>query len=191
MKPLAFFLLASLGSCTSPTDTPSAAASYVAEAPLPQGWPQPGPYDQVSLKSYPAYRAAFTQQKGESRAFWKLFSHIRQNKIPMTAPLEMEMDLAKPDGEMASMAFLYQSPAVGKTGPAGNAVQVRDVAATRALSYTWQGPDSKENLTRAKTALETKMAAENIQPESFRLLGYNGPRTPRSKRTWELQALLK
>ena len=39
------------------------ASRYISEAPLPKGWPEPGPYKQVTRKSYPAYRAAFTPTK--------------------------------------------------------------------------------------------------------------------------------
>lgn len=187
MKIAPYLVLLALGSCTTLTEKPGE-PSYVAEAPLPQGWPTPGPYNQVSLKSYPRYRAAFTRQKGDSLAFWRLFSHIRKNNIPMTAPVEMGMS---EDGlETSSMAFLYQSGKVGKTGPAGETVEVRDVPASKALSYTWQGVNSKANILKARQALDASLAANNQKPKAFRLLGYNGPGNPKAKRTWELQALL-
>ena len=56
--------------------------AYVDEAPLPKGWPKPGPYNQVSEKKYPAYRAAITEGTGSSFAFWRLFRHIQKNNIP-------------------------------------------------------------------------------------------------------------
>lgn len=164
--------------------------AYVDEAPLPQGWPKPGPYDQVSKKKYPAYRAAFTNGKGENSAFWTLFSHIKKNDIPMTAPVEMGMESQNGDLQQASMAFLYQNGKVGTTGRDGTKVEVRDVPATTTLSYTWQGNDSKENIIKARTALDAALKEKNTEAKSFRLLGYNGPGTPRAKRTWELQALL-
>ena len=40
--------------------TAPAAPVYKEESPLPKGWPEPGPYNQVARKKYPAYRAAFT-----------------------------------------------------------------------------------------------------------------------------------
>ena len=43
--------------CAQQPPAPAAAPAYVSEAPLPKGWPQPGPYNQVSEKNYPAYRA--------------------------------------------------------------------------------------------------------------------------------------
>jgi hypothetical protein len=163
-------------------------SAYVDEAPLPQGWPKPGPYDQVAEKKYPAYRAAFTNGKGETSAFWTLFAHIKKHDIPMTAPVEMAVDGAS---QQTSMAFLYQNGRVGNAGPDGAKVEVRDVSATTTLSYTWMGNDSKENVAKAKTALESELTERNREAKGFRLLGYNGPGTPRAKRTWELQALLE
>ena len=98
---------------------------YVDEAPLPEEWPEPGPYGEVVEKTYPAYRAAFTNGKGERSAFWTLFMHIKKNDIPMTAPVEMPMaegdeGTLKQDG----MAFLYQNGKVGKKGPDGAKVEV-------------------------------------------------------------------
>jgi hypothetical protein len=189
MRFFALFVLLSAGGLQA--DQPAAekpAPAYVNEAPLPQGWPQPGPYDQVSEKKYPAYRAAFTNGKGETSAFWTLFAHIKRKDIPMTAPVEMGLD---GENKQVSMAFLYQNGAVGNAGPDGNKVEVRDVPATTTLSYTWQGTDSKENIAKAKAALEAELGQRKAEPKGFRLLGYNGPETPRTKRTWELQALLK
>jgi hypothetical protein len=186
-----FLLLSACGLHAEP-EAPAPAAqkpapAYVDEAPLPEGWPKPGPYDQVSEKKYPAYRAAFTNGKGEMSAFWTLFAHIKKNDIPMTAPVEMAVD---EENRQTSMAFLYQNGKVGTAGPDGTRVEVRDVPATTTLSYTWQGTDSKENVAKAKTALETALTERKKEAKGFRLLGYNGPGTPRAKRTWELQALL-
>lgn len=186
-----FALLAACNLQAGDNPEPKAAPAYVDEAPLPQDWPKPGPYDQVTEKKYPAYRAAFTNGKGETSAFWTLFAHIKKNDIPMTAPVEMGME--GEDGKLmqASMAFLYQNGKVGTAGPDGAKVEVRDVPATTTLSYTWQGNDSKENIAKAKTALEAALVEKKAESKGFRLLGYNGPGTPRAKRTWELQALLK
>lgn len=183
-----FILLSAAGlhAEQAPADKP--APAYVDEAPLPRGWPQPGPYDQVSEKKYPAYRAAFTNGKGETSAFWTLFAHIKRKDIPMTAPVEMALD---GDNKQVSMAFLYQNDKVGSAGRDGAKVEVRDVPATVALSYTWQGTDSKENVAKARTALEAALTERKKDAKGFRLLGYNGPGTPRSKQTWELQALLE
>lgn len=190
MKPISLVLLALLTSCASVADNPAPPA-YVSEAPLPKGWPKPGPYDQVTEKSLPAYRAAFTSQAGQGRAFWRLFLHIKKNDIPMTAPVEMAMIPTEGRLERSTMAFLYQNEAVGATGPAGEAIEVRDVPAARVLSYTWQGADTAATLAKAREALDTTLAAQRLRATSYRLLGYNGPSTPRAKRTWELQAVLE
>lgn len=185
---LCLVVTVALASCVNPKNRAEQPA-YISEAPLPQGWPVPGPYDRVTLKSYPPYRAAFTRQGHESFAFWKLFNHIQKNDIPMTAPVEMPMN--ESGTETAAMAFLYQNKQLGEKGPAGEAIEIRDVPAAKALSYTWQGQDSKAEIVKAKQALDTVLNERNQKAKSFRLLGYNGPGTPSAKRTWELQALLK
>ncbi len=188
-----FFLIPVMSlitSCVGQVD-PAAAPAYVNEAPLPKGWPKPGPYNEVTEKSLPAYRAAFTENTGEGTAFWTLFLHIKRNDIPMTAPVEMPM--AEADGKLsqAGMAFLYQNEGVGETGPDGSKVVVKDVPPTKVLSYTWQGPDTKANIATARAQLDAALAKRKMSPKSFRLLGYNGPGTPRDKRTWELQAVIE
>ena len=187
--PLLSVLTAMCG-CTIQALEPPAAPAYVNEAPLPEGWPQPGPYEQVSLKIYPGYRAAFTRNRWQSFGFWTLFAHIKRHQIPMTAPVELTMETAGEQIEMSSMAFLYRNDKVGMPGVDGKRVEVRDVPAAKALSYTWQGPNNKANLARAKAALEVELAARKLGAKPYRLLGYNGPATPRDKRTWELQAIL-
>jgi len=171
--------------------TPQAAPAYVDEAPLPEGWPKPGPYNEVAEKSYPAYRAAFTGGKGETGAFFTLFAHIKRNDIPMTAPVEMPMSDEGGNLSREGMAFLYQNEKVGRKGTEGTKVEVRDVPAAKSLCYTWQGTDSRENIAKAKAELQSALTARKLESQGFRLLGYNGPGTPRMKRTWELQALLK
>lgn len=176
---------------THADDKVVAAPAYVSEAPLPVGWPQPGPYDQVSTKTLPAYRAAFTTRSGQAMAFWTLFSHIKKNDIPMTSPVEMSMTEKGDQLEMAQMAFLYQNEKVGKAGADGSQVEVRDVPSQKVLSYTWQGDKTRDNVTKAKEAIDKELEAKKLVIERYRLLGYNGPGTPRKKSTWELQALLK
>ncbi len=68
---------------------------------------------------------------------------------------------------------------------------MRDVEATKALSYAWNGSDSKARVATARKALETALEERKLEANSFRLLGYNGPGTPREQRTWELQALIE
>jgi len=163
--------------------------AYVSEAPLPKGWPVPGPYDEVAEKAYPKYRAAVT--KGSSGlSFWTLFSHIKKKDIPMTAPVEMKMEEKDGKMEKVNMAFLYQNTEVGKTGADGKSIEVKDVEKSKAFSYAWMGNDSSDQIKNARKALEAALKAKGLKAESFRMLGYNGPGTPRKKRTYELQAIL-
>lgn len=183
-----------MAACSLQADDKSGEApQYVDEAPLPENWPAPGPYNQVTEKSYPSYRAAFTNGKGERGAFWTLFMHIKKNDIPMTAPVEMAMIDEDRDGEFEQkgMAFLYQNGKVGATGPDGAKVEVRDVPSAKALSYAWQGSDSNKNVAVAREALEAVIEDKGLESKGFRMLGYNGPGTPRDRKTWELQALLE
>jgi hypothetical protein len=103
----------------------------------------------------------------------------------------MGMEAQEKNLEMASMAFLYQSDKVGTAGAASSTVEVRDIAKAEVLSYTWQGDDTKENVATAKAAIDAELAAKKLTLDRYRMLGYNGPATPRNKATWELQALLK
>jgi hypothetical protein len=195
MKTIPLYLLfaASLGNAaeTSPAKADSAPATYVEEAPLPAEWPKPGPLDKVVEKKYPAYRGAFTNSKGKDVSFLTLFLHIKKNDIPMTAPVEMAM--ADSDGklEQAQMGFLYQNGGVGKPGPDGENVEVRDVPSCRVLSFAWLGEDSESNIAEARKRLEAELTSRKTKSSAFRLLGYNGPEVPVAERTWELQAVLE
>jgi hypothetical protein len=171
--------------------TPAAAAKYLSESPLPQGWPQPGPFGQVARKKYPAYRAAFTAESSPNGGFWRLFKHIERNQIPMTAPVEMKLDGSETESaKMEEMAFLYQSQEVGKTGADGALVEVRDIPAREALSYAWQGRRTPAATARARAAVDAELARLNLKAAGYRLLGYNSPFVPGDRQTHELQALL-
>lgn len=191
-KSLAVLFLAATFSpfahASEPAEKPEAA--YTAEAPLPKNWPQPGPYDVVSEKSYPKYRAAFTKGSWQNITFMRLFGHIKKKDIPMTSPVEM--DVEKKEGKMdkTGMAFLYQDTEVGQVGADGKNIEVRDVPAQKVLSYAWMGRDSKSNITTARKALEASLEEKKLKADSFRLFGYNGPGVPDDKKTWELQAIL-
>ena len=190
-------LLPAMGEPASKSDgkkspVPAAAPKYQGESPLPKGWPEPGPFDQVVRKKYPAYRAAFTKEGSPNGGFMKLFRHIQRNDIPMTAPVEMKLDAAETKGmKMEQMGFLYQSPEVGKTGADGAEVEVRDIPAKDALSYAWQGVRNDATTAKARAAVDAELAKQNLSASGYRLLGYNSPFIPRSKQTHELQALIK
>jgi len=166
------------------------APRYVAEAPLPKGWPMPGSYYKVTAKKFPAYRAAYTKGGWQNFAFMRLFKHIKRNKIPMTSPVEMDMKKKDDSLNMEAMGFLYQSTEVGKIGKDGKSVEVRDIPAMQTLSYTWQGKNNSKNLKMAKSALEVELKKRGVQSNDFRVLGYNGPGVPNDKKTWEMLAVL-
>ena len=175
-----------------PAPVPVAEPQYKEESPLPKGWPEPGPFNQVVRKNYPAYRAAFTTEASPNGGFMRLFKHIKKNEIPMTAPVEMTLDESETQGmKMERMAFLYQSREVGKTGADGDQVEVRDVPAQVALSYAWQGARDNASTARARAAIDAELAKQNLKAGSYRLLGYNSPFVPRAKQTHELQALIE
>jgi len=189
MKKLLALIFLISPSCAIEPKVAEEKPTYVSEAPLPKGWPTPGPYDQVTEKSYPKYRAAITKG-GSGFSFWTLFGHIKKQNIPMTAPVEMKMEEKKKTMEKVNMAFLYQNTEVGKIGADGKKIEVKDIATSKALSYTWMGPDSKAQIKKAKTALDAALKKKGVTASSFRMLGYNGPSTPKKNRTYELQALL-
>lgn len=188
MKPLIAVLLLALPSCVA-DDAAAGPPSYTSEAPLPKGWPAPGPYNQVAEKNYPKYRAAVTKGSG-AFSFWTLFGHIKKKDIPMTAPVEMKVADKGNTLEKVNMAFLYQDTGVGTTGSDGKKIEVKDIETSKVLSYTWMGDDSKAKMKEAKAALDAALLKKGVKAESFRMLGYNGPGTPRKKRTYELQAIL-
>lgn len=166
--------------------------AYISEAALPDGWPLPGPFDQVVKKSYPAYRAAYTPSNNPNNGFWTLFKHIKKSSIPMTAPVEMTM-AAEGRGpmEMAQMGFLYRSRKVGSTGTGGENIVVRDVPACTAYSCTWQGPRNEETIAKARATVDAALAAEKITATGYRILSYNSPFVGYSRQTHELQALFE
>ena len=184
MKIIAAFLF-----LIGPTFLTAEQPKYVSEAPLPKGWPVPGPYNQVSEKAYPEYRAAVTNGSS-GMSFWTLFGHIKKKDIPMTSPVEMKMEQQGDRMEKVNMAFLYQNTGVGKTGADGRKVEVKDIRKSKVLSYAWMGDDSREQIATAQKALENALKEKGLKAASFRMLGYNGPGTPRKKRTYELQAVL-
>jgi len=151
------------------------------EAPLPAGFPGPGPVGAVVVKEYPRYRAARAEGGG---SFWTLFRHIKRNEVAMTAPVEMTMD-----GDLGTvdMAFLYQAPDQGKAGTDGQ-VEVLDLAPLTVLSVAIRGSSARARLEEGKAALEARARAEGWTAAGpYRLLGYNSPMVPAERRLFELQ----
>jgi hypothetical protein len=157
----------------------------IMEAPLPRGYPEPGPVGKVVRKEYPAYRAARTT--GGSMAFWTLFSHIKRNGIEMTAPVEMGMEERSDGLSVVDMAFLYESTDLGEAGRHG-AVEVVDLKSLTVLSIGLRGPLTSDTMPKAKEAIERSMVEQGLaQDGSYRLLGYNSPMIRADDRFFELQ----
>jgi hypothetical protein len=166
----------------------------VREADLPQGFPEPTPVGEVRIKQYPTYRlAAAPAGRGENTAFWTLFTHIKTNKIAMTAPVEMTLD--EEGTEQVQMAFLYGQPDWGKVGKKA-LVEVRDIPPMTTVSLGLRGGDEKANRQRGKKLVEEWLAStpngsawEPAGP--WRIMGYNSPMVPDQQQYWELELPVK
>lgn len=167
-------------------------SSWLKESELPEGFPNPGPFNVVTKKSYPAYRAATTNTSGQTRGFWTLFRHIKRHEIAMTAPVEMTMsENGQGELQMDEMAFLYRTKSMGTAGPDGKSVMVENIAPLQVLNYAWQGPQTKERVAQAKELLLAEAKKRNLRFSEFRLLGYNSPSVRKSERTFELQLIIE
>ena len=172
----------------------------VSEAELPLGFPKPGPVGKVVIKEYPAYRLArvASERAGPNAMFNPLFRHIQRNDIPMTAPVEMTYATPAPASAGAgqsgtnSMAFLYQAPDVGRTGPdaADPRVVVEDVPPMTVLSVALRGDYTRVNFDRGLTQLETWLSEHPGQVRVVgapRYLAYNSPFVPWFLKVGEVQ----
>ncbi len=152
----------------------------VREAPLPEGWPTLTPVGEVEVKTYPAYRAA-TVSTGQAGGgmdpmFNTLFRHIKDEDIPMTAPVDVGYAAESPSAGPVNMAFLYRDPEVGSTGRKGN-VQVQDFAPATYASRGMRGDYKTETIAPEIAELKTWLAQQKDWREVGppRYLGYNGP----------------
>lgn len=166
-------------------DTPK----YLSESPLPKGWPKPGPYFQVVKKKYPAYRVATTEGK-KLFTFPRLFKHIKEQGIPMTAPVEMDISDEEKSLKVKTMGFLYQDQKVPNASK-NKKINVLDVPSETFLSYCWQGCDCEKKQQSVKEALFLHAAVMGVELYEFRLLGYNSPGVPDDNQTWEMQAKMR
>lgn len=166
-------------------------------AALPEGWPVPTAPGAIELKRYPPTRQAIIDTDGgEGGAFWPLFRHISRRDIAMTAPVVMTGDIAGEEVDAASMAFLYRRAEQGPTGPAESGVRVEDTAPITVLSIGFLGDRGDRRLDRERDHLDAWLAQQPagerwVAIGGPRLLGYNGPDIPRSRRWWELQLPLR
>ena len=162
----------------------------ISSASTPEGWPDLTPVGEVHIREYPAYRAAGTgDASGMRPSFMKLFNHIKQHDIAMTAPVEMTYsagDQSKP--RLETMAFLYRSPTLGEPGTEGQ-VTVADQPPQTYASVGVRGSYSQANYTRGLDILDRYLAEH---PEwhavgPARHLGYNSPFVPWFLRYGEVQ----
>ena len=163
----------------------------VEEAPLPEGFPKLTPVGEIRIQQYPTYRVAKTKVPFlEGRAFFTLFNHIKRRDIAMTAPVEMTYQ-AEGDAlpKKATMAFLYRSTQQGELGTDGS-VEVTDVTAHTAVSLGVRGEGSKTQVANAKQYLETWLQEHTNEfavAGPLRVLGYNSPFIPDTKKYCEVQ----
>jgi len=159
----------------------------IKEAELPRGFPGYTPVGQIELKDYPAYRKASTS--GAS-GFWKLFMHIKQNSVKMTAPVEMDFgDLRAETPTKQAMSFLYERPDQGSVGTMGS-VEVSDVPPMKVVSIGCRGPQTSTAIDEARQKL-LKYLEENralfVVAGPMRVMGYNSPFVPRDRNFFEVQ----
>lgn len=161
------------------------------EAPLPEGWPELTPVDEIQVKQYPVYRAAVIDDGtngSQNGMFRPLFNHIKRQDIAMTAPVEMTYD----GDEQSSMAFLYRTPGMGTIGSDQDdqRVQVKDFDKQTAVSIGVRGSYSKEHFDEAVTKLNAWLDDNRDKWQANgepRFLGYNSPFVPRFMRYGEVQ----
>ncbi len=168
------------------------------EANLPVGFPQPGPINEVVIKSYPAYRLAKVTSSGkENGMFMQLFRHIERNEIAMTAPVEMSWRAE--DGSLAknpeSMAFLYAAPTIGQAGgdPKDSRVVVDDIQPIRVVSIALRGGYDASTFERGYKQLQVWLAdhPEWVAEGEPRTMAYNSPFVPGFAKVSEVQLAIR
>ena len=181
---LPLMMLVALGGCASQGALPWWVASP--SAPLPKGFPQPGPPGEVIVKNYPVYRAAVTRSAddakgGSNSLFYPLFDHIQKHQIAMSSPVEMtyasSQGNASADNSPRSMAFIYGDPAAGKVGADGP-VQVNEVLSMAVASVGVTGAYTEKRFRAAHAQLLTWLqdhASQYVAAGEPRYLAYNSP----------------
>ena len=135
----------------------------IVEAPMPAGFPEYTPVGQIEVKPYPTYRMA--KADGGS-SFWTLFSHIKKNKIAMTAPVKQEVSSEK----------------IAMTAPVNQ--EVTD--GTWRITFVMP---SKYTLETLPEPLDTRVVLKEMPGRLFAVLKYSG--TWSQKRYEEKKAQLE
>lgn len=160
------------------------------EADTPPGFPQFTIVGEIDIKQYPTYRVARAGKDVRDPArFWTLFQHIQKHDIPMTAPVEMTIDMSTPRVREQDMGFLYPTGDTGAPGRDGM-VDVVDVAPVTVVSIGQRGGISPGRILDATQQLEAWLAANAGRYEragEVRVMGYNSPMVPRAQQYHEVQ----
>lgn len=159
----------------------------IIEAQMPAGFPQYTPVRDVQIKRYPAYRKVQAAASA-GRAFWTLFSHIKQNQIAMTAPVEMTYSDGQRPRE-SSMAFLYGRPDLGRSGKK-DSVEVIDVPPKSVVSTGVRGPRTAQSVAEARARLHAWLEDNKADYSSdgpLRVMAYNSPFVPRNRNYFEVE----
>ncbi len=182
-------LLLSGCATSSPPSGASGKASYPApswvagpSAPLPEGFPAPGPIGEVIIKTYPACRIAMTKRSagtsGSGALFMPLFRHIESNHIAMSSPVVMTYNKDTSGNEaMASMAFIYGKPTIGQDGVEGK-VTVENQPPMLVASIGVRGQYTARRFERAEKKVVQWLTAHASQYKAdgnARYLAYNSP----------------
>ncbi len=160
------------------------------EADLPEGFPDPTPVREIQLKEYPRYRMVRAGMSGSRSdgAFWKLFRHIQQNEIAMTAPVETTYATVSDELNETRMAFLYGSPELGEAGHDGE-VEVVDAKPSTVVSIGCRGAMTPDAIDEARDLL-LRWVEERGDLEfagEVRTMGYNSPMVATARRFFEVQ----
>ncbi len=165
--------------------TPSPSWVFGPSAPLPAGFPKPGPVGEIIIKQYPASRIAIVDRdqrhQGSGGLFMPLFRHIEKNHIAMSSPVVMTyQDSAQDRAVMASMAFVYPSEATGQLQTDGS-VKVENVPPMTVVSIGVRGGYTASRFLKASGKLYLWLAEHKSQFTAAgqpRYLAYNSPFVP-------------
>ncbi len=168
---------------------------------LPEGYPAPTPPGAIEIKLYPRARRAevgggIWPDMGMNVAFWPLFNHIKERKIAMTSPVEMDYSGVRDDGRLKSddwtMSFLYREPEMGRLEEDG-VVSVVDRAPLLVLSIGQRGNYGVEQANEGLKALREWLAVDGRFEVAGtpRSLYYNGPEQPTRDKWSEVQFPIK
>ncbi len=160
------------------------------EAPLPKGYPAPGPLDKIVVKDYPSARIAVAKQTqnwlGMNTSFMQLFRHIKKHDISMTSPVQQVRD---PETKrMKNMGFYYRNITQGQLGQ-DKTVEVQDQKSGTFVSVGQRGRTTESAIDIAQMRLEQWLSQNKKfkQDGPLRVLGYNSPFVLPQNRFFEVQ----